>query len=113
MTSRGDKRCGWMGECFENVSNFGERKIRDVWLPGSHDAGTYNLSFSYRDEDMPETLVNLLHSKLPQCTSNLILNVVRRYAKTQGHSILEQLIYGSRYLDLRPVVVKNNHVPNL
>ena len=108
MASSGDKRVGWMGECFRHLGDFGKRKICDVWLPGSHDAGTYDLSFSYRDEDMPEAVVRLLRSRLPSCVRNSILAVVRRYARTQKHSIFDQLCYGSRYLDLRPVVVRDS-----
>ena len=62
---------------------------------------------------MPVTVVKLLRSKLLRCTKSFILNVVRRFAITQEYSVLEQLNYGSRYLDLRPVVVKDDQTKEI
>ena len=95
----------WMNKCFEQNDFSVKTTISDVWLPGSHDAGTNNLSFNYRKEDIPKELVSLLSSNLSCCVKNCVLNIVRKYAKTQTYSIFELLMYGSRYLDLRPVVI--------
>ena len=71
------------------VKDFGLEKARlnRFLLPGSHDAGTFDLS-----EDMGP-MATSLHSMIP--------NIVKKWSVTQSASITDQLRYGARYLDLR------------
>lgn len=66
----------WM---WENRELLGDRRLIDLVLPGTHDSGAYE---EYRGaiSDNPVTM----------------------YAITQEESIFNQLMYGVRYLDLRP-----------
>lgn len=60
----------WMGDRKDKLRN---RKLKDIALPGSHDAGTWDLRDKINDVS----------------------------AKCQDHDIMTQLQSGSRYLDLR------------
>ncbi|XP_063230345.1 PI-PLC X domain-containing protein 1-like isoform X2 [Bacillus rossius redtenbacheri] len=63
----------WMAEMNATISSL---KLQDIFLPGTHDSGSYN------ESPGKETLV-------------------ARYTITQEEDTLDQLIYGIRYLDVR------------
>jgi hypothetical protein len=82
-------RMNWMNE-----AGLGNKKIKQICLPGSHDSGTFSISTSsdkitwdngtYQDE------------------SKLANSVAAPFAKTQDQTILEQLKSGTRFFDFRP-----------
>ncbi|CRL07974.1 CLUMA_CG020986, isoform A [Clunio marinus] len=65
---------------------FGDRKFRQLFIPGTHDSASYKYNF---DPNQMETLVT-------------------RYSLTQDDDILSQLIHGIRYLDLRIGYYRSN-----
>lgn len=66
----------WMNDMKSVVGN---SRIRDLFIPGTHDSGSYRLNFN---PDRQETIVT-------------------KYALTQDEDIRTQLMHGIRYLDLR------------
>jgi hypothetical protein len=66
----------WM---HQNLKTLGNRKLRHICMPGSHDAGM---------------------SKLGKST----VGAVTTNTLTQDLNVREQLEYGSRFLDIRPVI---------
>ncbi|KAH8353504.1 hypothetical protein KR084_011412 [Drosophila pseudotakahashii] len=66
----------WMNEL---KSKIGEMRLRDLFIPGSHDSGSYRPNF---DPLLKESLVT-------------------KYALTQDEDIRGQLMHGVRYLDIR------------
>ncbi|KAF3937528.1 hypothetical protein ABW19_dt0209751 [Dactylella cylindrospora] len=62
-----------------NLPTIGTRKLKDISMPGSHDSGMSTVTSS--------TLLAFEGNTL-----------------TQWHSIYDQLMYGARYFDIRPVV---------
>lgn len=69
----------WMGNNFECLK---DRKLTEIALPGSHDAGMY---------------------KSRDCSSKGIFGPSECNTKTQAHTIADQLSKGIRYFDLRPI----------
>lgn len=85
-------RMNWM-----RVSNLGGKTMKEMCLPGSHDAGTFSIDKSSE---------RILYSDGVNYETDP-LNVapvfaVAKYAKTQDKTMLEQLKNGIRYFDLRP-----------
>ncbi|CAG9812193.1 unnamed protein product [Chironomus riparius] len=74
----------WMNEMKDILK---ERKIRDLFIPGTHDSASYKQSFD------PTTMDNL----------------ITRYSLTQDDNIMSQLINGVRYLDLRVGYYRSNN----
>ncbi|XP_017049098.1 PI-PLC X domain-containing protein 1-like [Drosophila ficusphila] len=66
----------WMNEL---KSKIGEMRLRDLFIPGTHDSGSYRPNF---DPLLRESLVT-------------------KYALTQDDDIRGQLMHGVRYLDIR------------
>ncbi|XP_059220983.1 PI-PLC X domain-containing protein 2 isoform X3 [Stomoxys calcitrans] len=66
----------WMNEM---KSTIGRLRFRDLFIPGSHDSGSYRLNF------------NPLHQE----------NLVTKYSLCQDDDIRGQLMHGIRYLDIR------------
>lgn len=67
----------WMEE---NLFILGTKKLKEICIPGSHDSGM---------------------SILAGCNNNLITKEV---VLTQSFSIFQQLLFGIRYFDIRPVI---------
>ena len=67
----------WMWNLRDQISS---KKLRELFLPGTHDAASYD---TYRG-----TISN---------------NIATKYAIAQGESLINQLLYGVRYLDIRIV----------
>ena len=85
-------RMNWMSK-----ADLGTKTMRQICLPGSHDAGTFNINGSSN---------RILYSDGANREKDL-LNVVpvfavAKFAKTQEKTMLEQLKSGIRYFDLRP-----------
>ncbi|XP_057329984.1 PI-PLC X domain-containing protein 2-like [Microplitis mediator] len=57
--------------------------IGDLFIPGTHNSGSYS-------EELPPT-------------------ILQRYTVTQDRSVLDQLISGARYLDIRPCIHDNEY----
>ena len=79
-------RARWMESEYNVLAN---KKLREICLPGSHDAGAYRFS-----------------RKLTSCADDILKivpkNIVKNYALAQEMDIAEQLNAGIRYFDLRP-----------
>lgn len=73
----------WMNEMRDVLK---DRKIRDLFIPGTHDSASYKTNFD------PKTMDNL----------------ITRYSLTQDDDITSQLIHGIRYLDLRVGYYRSN-----
>jgi hypothetical protein len=86
----------WMGE---SISKIGDKSLKQLTLPGSHDSGAYNLTNEIMADAEPANLETLLwvSEKLEISASN----VIRNWAVSQKWSIYDQLVGGIRYLDLR------------
>ncbi|KAK6625146.1 hypothetical protein RUM43_005437 [Polyplax serrata] len=75
----------WMWNLREEI---GSRRLRHVFIPGTHDSAAYG---EY-DENVGDTRI-------------------KKYSITQDESILAQLIYGARYIDLRVGYYGANNEP--
>lgn len=73
----------WMHEMKADI---GDRKFRELFIPGTHDSASYKYNF---DPTRMETLVT-------------------RYSLTQDDDIISQLIHGIRYIDLRIGYYRSN-----
>lgn len=74
----------WMNSMRNQLGN---RKMRQLFLPGTHDSASYKYNF---DPNQMETLVT-------------------RYSLTQDDDIMSQLIHGIRYLDIRVGYYRSNN----
>jgi hypothetical protein len=76
-------RPNWMSQMKPVLKN---RKIRDLFLPGTHDSASYKRNFdpTYMD------------------------NLITKYSLTQDDDIKSQLLHGVRYLDLRIGYYRSN-----
>lgn len=84
-------RLTWMED---ESSNLNGKYLYEICMPGSHDAGTYNISTSSKRI----AFSNGYFDKM----SLLLASLVAPFAKAQNLSILEQLKVGVRFFDLRP-----------
>lgn len=73
----------WMNEM---KSFIGDLRMRDLFIPGTHDSGSYRPGFKPRWYESPIT----------------------KYALTQDEDIRGQLYHGVRYLDIRPAYHKKS-----
>lgn len=73
----------WMNDMRKQLES---RKIRQLFLPGTHDSASYKYNF---DPNKMETLVT-------------------RYTLTQDDDIMSQLVHGIRYLDMRVGYYRSN-----
>lgn len=80
----------WMHDMYKDYPT---AKLNEIVIPGSHDSATDLMS-----KQSPFAKFNKLHRVSP--------DMVCKWAKTQHHSIYEQLMDGIRYLDLR---LENHH----
>lgn len=90
----------WMGDV---AGNIGDRMIKDVVLPGTHDSGTYDITATSTiapAQDIP-SWVNAVYGL--GLAGVGIASVIADWAKAQPLDILKQLNMGIRYLDLRVV----------
>ncbi|XP_044581334.1 PI-PLC X domain-containing protein 1-like [Cotesia glomerata] len=70
----------WMNKHQDILMNM---TLRELFIPGTHSSGSYS-------EELPPT-------------------IIQRYTITQEKSILDQLISGIRYLDLRPCIIDDEY----
>jgi len=71
----------WMGRLFSEIDNFGDRKLNEVALPGSHDTG-------------------MNENDTGHCSAGgRTCNTVTQYKDIGG-----QLYLGARYFDIRPMI---------
>ncbi|TFK33406.1 PLC-like phosphodiesterase [Crucibulum laeve] len=90
-------RSTWMGD---HRDWLGGKRINQISLPGTHDAGTFDLSLNKSSD--AASLVGEL-SKYP-----LTSGVIRSWAKTQSLTFTGQLYAGVRFFDLRIGVSLND-----
>lgn len=91
----------WMGDDWEIIK---DRKLNDIVIPGSHDAGTYGVGIQEGSMFNPWVHYALdADSPMQYCKAVLQQppSICAGYAKAQSLSIYDQLRAGSRYFDLR------------
>ncbi|XP_053687907.1 PI-PLC X domain-containing protein 3 [Sabethes cyaneus] len=66
----------WMNDLRSHLGRF---RLRELFLPGTHDSASYKKNFSHHSQD----------------------NIVTKYTLTQDDDIRQQLLLGVRYIDLR------------
>lgn len=74
----------WMNEMRKQLEN---RKIRQIFLPGTHDSASYKRGFDPTKSE----------------------NIVTKYTVTQDDDAMSQLIHGIRYLDIRVGYYRSNN----
>lgn len=109
----------WMGDMADAIGNV---PLNRVVLPGTHDAGTYAISPS--SEESPDSPLPAIKEDINQAVDDLGLGAVvglidaigptlkpilASWAKTQDHTMSQQLAGGVRYFDLR-VCPKGNEL---
>lgn len=72
----------WMNEMRSKIGDF---RMRDLFIPGTHDSGSY----------------------IPNFKPGKLETIVTKYALTQDDDIRGQLYHGARYLDIRVGYFKN------
>jgi hypothetical protein len=77
-------RSHWMRDMRKDIEN---KKIRQLFLPGTHDSASYKYNF---DPTRSETLITL-------------------YSLTQDDDIMSQLVHGVRYIDMRVGYYRSNN----
>ncbi|KAN0043161.1 hypothetical protein ACTA71_010799 [Dictyostelium dimigraforme] len=91
------KAVDYSGEMFKQYSNWmtnnweriKDKMVRDLVLPGSHDAATYGIK---------SNSLRVPGDKVPTFVPN---SIVSKWSKTQSGNIFKQLTMGYRYFDLR------------
>ncbi len=79
----------WMRQIAKSKANV---KLRELFIPGSHDSGTYNINYySALTLDYENWIIPL----------GSIVGASQGWAKAQNNSIIDQLNAGIRYFDLR------------
>ncbi|XP_011194124.1 PI-PLC X domain-containing protein 3 [Zeugodacus cucurbitae] len=91
-----DNNGQWMTSLPNELRNL---PIINLAIPGSHDTMSYGIKSGAKPAPDAERSTRCLNIFFPCC--------VRRWAKTQSSSIVEQLLLGVRYFDLR-VCQKND-----
>src|SRR5262249_52457274 len=95
----------WMKEATSDPAfkNFADRPLKDLVIPGSHDAGSYNMWFGTEETKTKGRLMPDLGGwkKIMQKLGISLATAIDNTSKTQERSILQQLEAGSRFLDLR------------
>lgn len=69
----------WM---HQNIKTLGPRTLSHICMPGTHDAGMGEITWS---DNIPTTIIDV-------------------FTQTQSRKIFDQLQYGSRYFDIRPEI---------
>lgn len=86
----------WMSDRAASIES---KPLNALFIPGSHDAGTYNLELEFaKNQDVP-TSINYLRWVVG--LGYIIAEVAKTWSKTQDSTILQQLNAGVRFLDLR------------
>eukprot|EP01130_Rhizamoeba_saxonica_P015160 TRINITY_DN6751_c0_g1_i1.p1 TRINITY_DN6751_c0_g1~~TRINITY_DN6751_c0_g1_i1.p1 ORF type:complete len:392 (+),score=64.95 TRINITY_DN6751_c0_g1_i1:150-1178(+) len=75
--------------------------LSEITLPGTHDTGTYNLTFDLQDKNFLEPWVVEIIEYLERIGIEEPLKVILRWAVTQKYNVYEMLWNGIRFLDIR------------
>ena len=88
---------------YENNPNFGERKISEIAILGSHDSCSYDITFFSKPNPNQHEIANnfFVHT--------LAQGLGTRLAKAQAHDLTTQLMYGVRYFDFRITFVDDQY----
>ena len=92
-----EREVNWMGYISHVLSN---KTVLDIYLPGTHDSGSYNLS-RVIDPDHEKWLEDLIYDVEEYLPITDLYPFIKDWANSQNMSFLEQLNIGARYLDLR------------
>ncbi|HEY2068494.1 MAG TPA: hypothetical protein VGG48_02980 [Rhizomicrobium sp.] len=95
----------WMGTITRDVASIGSAPFHNFILPGSHDAGTYNLEALKRIAytDYFKLLLRTLFGKSAgSAINNYAFELATNFAVTQKDDVKTQLDLGARYFDFRP-----------
>ncbi|WP_214481846.1 phosphatidylinositol-specific phospholipase C domain-containing protein [Bacillus sp. SM2101] len=100
IASAANDNSNWMEQVSMANPEFGERTLREVILPGTHDSGTATMDDANDPRDPgPDfwDLKNLLQNGAAQAGKSIVAD----WSQTQGLTIEQQLNEGIRYFDLR------------
>ncbi|MFB2838736.1 phosphatidylinositol-specific phospholipase C domain-containing protein [Floridanema evergladense] len=91
----------WMEQLAPRI---GDKPLREIYIPGTHDSGTYGL--------IPSHIRPIDDVFAPDANNGLLrfgtyIGVTDAWAKAQEKTIYQQLVDGIRHLDLRPCTEKN------
>lgn len=85
----------WMTEMADKIA---KKPLNQLFIPGSHDSGTYKLENTFaKGQDYTEKLNALKYVGV----GFIVTSVAKNWAQTQDRTIAQQLNDGVRYLDLR------------
>ncbi|WP_201763458.1 phosphatidylinositol-specific phospholipase C domain-containing protein [Chengkuizengella marina] len=90
----------WMEQVNSNNPEFGNRTLREVILPGTHDAGTSTMDDANDPRDPGPDFWNL-KDLFQNAAAHAGKSIVADWSQTQGLTIEQQLNEGIRYFDLR------------
>ncbi|WP_240903726.1 phosphatidylinositol-specific phospholipase C domain-containing protein [Chengkuizengella sediminis] len=90
----------WMEQVNSNTPEFGNRTLREVILPGTHDSGTSTMDDASDPRDPGPDFWNL-KDIFENGAAHAGKSIVADWSQTQGLTIEEQLNEGIRYFDLR------------
>lgn len=93
----GHSNSTWMGDLTKTCPNL---KICDLVLPGSHDAGMYEINVS--DLDMVVKKICGKLGSICEKANTVGLQLVKNVSLTQKDTANDQLKFGTRFFDFRP-----------
>jgi hypothetical protein len=76
----------------------GPKKLREVYIPGTHDSGTFGIGPNSDYSIDGEVVPSLVKKLVPSVIVKLVISL---WSITQSMNFLDQLLSGVRYLDLR------------
>lgn len=105
----------WMTELLPFIK---DKKLSELCIPGSHDAGVYMFEIDYLDAysdlGLQQVYEVAQHASehgisIGSMTAKMIHDTVADWGLTQGHSIADQLKSGIRYFDLRVMLYQGEY----
>src|SRR5574343_427291 len=90
----------WISDSISQNNSFGNRSVKDLYIPGTHDSTAYHIDFNI--------LTNLYKGLSPMFQFlGIFPCIVEKFTKTQKATIYEQLCLGVRFLDFRISLYNN------
>lgn len=86
----------WMGN---HLSKLGNKSLKQITLPGTHDSGAYNLTDTLMPDAESDTIEHLVW--LAEHLLTPVGDIIRDWSVSQDRSFYQQLQGGIRYLDVR------------
>lgn len=95
----------WMGDLARRNAKIAAARFSTFCLPGSHDAGMYDLTAVgklTKDAAFLGLLGGLLGLSVAQLSQRFVMEIVANIGATQKDDVTMQLNLGTRYFDFRP-----------